>query len=166
MRGKGFLFGLAGILLGGTLLTVPAQADALPSQYQGTWYGYISSEKVHHVRHYDFSKLTIKSKRIAFDYQTTTNARFKNLKWTWGASSLATYKAKKDKKNRQIYKIYLPVEEDDAVAKIRLGTVTGTGSSKQTLILNEGYENLYLFRQPLRSHPWGIGYEDSLELYD
>ena len=38
-----------------------------------------------------------------------------------GASSLATYKAKKDKKNRQIYKIYLPVEEDDAVAKIDWG---------------------------------------------
>ncbi|WP_407888757.1 hypothetical protein [Levilactobacillus sp. N40-8-2] len=166
MRGKGLLFGLAGLLLGGGLLTVPAHADTLPSQYQGTWYGYISSEKIHHVRHYYFSKITIKPARIAFDYQTTTNGHFKNLKWTWGASSLATYKAKKDKKSRQIYKIYLPVEEDDAVAKIRLGTVTGTGSSKQVLILNEGYENLYLFRQPLRSHPWGIGYEDSLELYD
>lgn len=166
MKIRGVLVGLAGVLLSGGWLTVSAQADALPSQYQGTWYGYISSEKIHHVRHYYFSQLTVKAKRISFDYQTTTNAHFKNRKWTWGASALATYRSKKDQKNRPIYKIYLPIYEDDAVAKIRLGTVTGTGASRQALIVNAGYENLYLFRQPVRSHPWGIGYEDSLELYD
>ncbi|MFC6207276.1 hypothetical protein [Levilactobacillus tongjiangensis] len=163
---KRLLFGLAGVVLGGALLAVPAQADTLPTQYQGTWYGYISSEKSHHVRRYYFNQVTIKSNHISYDYQNTINPRFKNLKWTWGASAKASYRAKVDRKGRQIYRIFTARTDEDALGKIRLGNVKGVGIDRTALILNVGYENLYLFRQPTRSHAWGEEYEDSFDIYE
>lgn len=165
MEIRQWLLASMALIAGSVAISISAQADTLPEDYQGNWYGYISSEKVHQQRHYYVGQVTLTGDQVAYDYFYTGNKQLKKLQWKWGASALATYKAKTDKQNRQNYRIYTPVYSDEVLARVRLTVTKVNGKKIQALVLHTDDEDLYLFKKPTRSHAWGFEHEDELYIY-
>ncbi|WP_367295680.1 hypothetical protein [Levilactobacillus yonginensis] len=150
------------VSLGLTLLAggVTAQAKSqLPKRYQGTWYGYVCSEKVDHVRTYNVVKVGFTRNRFDYAYLKTTHSDLSQLDWQWEEHTLTSYGKKVNKHHQTYYTISTAGFADD-INHMRLVTVKVNGQRLRALKLTAQPDNLYAFRKPLRTHAWGWDFED------
>jgi len=148
--------GLVATLFTGSLV---AQAKTLPKSYRGDWYGYVSSEKVGHVKTYYAIKLRLTSKRMDYNFLQTTQANLSQLKWQWGEKSLATYQRRTNKHHQTYYVLSSQAYQDD-LDRLQLKTVKRNGKNTQALHWWGDADSVYAFRQPQRAYAWGWDFED------
>ncbi|MGX6428421.1 hypothetical protein [Levilactobacillus yonginensis] len=152
---KGVILGIAsvGLFLVGT--TAPVQAASktvkLPSSLKGSWYGYLGKDENDWHR-YGVVKLSL-TKNFTLRTYTSKKKSLKPLRWEMTTKVPVTY----TKKAKGVYRLYSRNKADlDSPVFIsrKQVNVKVLGKKKMALKLRMDGENVYLFRQPLRSHMW------------